>query len=567
MGAHDDDVAPWLPATRDLLASAAGEGTPTLGHLPRRAAAGGRLRRARAGRCRRHRGRQSSTSRWRPEAGSDALPPRRRPGLRCRAGAEHAPRRGRRPAAGRGLAGRLARVPAPGVPGRPPRLGRAVPPRGVAADVTGLGRRTTVPTGPGWGLDGDAVVAQLVRRDARGRARRAAAGRRFAALLRQRPGRALRRSAVSLRLARSPRPSAAPAGTVRVPRRSREVRRWVRRPPHRRPAPPLRIALLSYRSKPHSGGQGVYVRHLSRELAALGHDVEVLSGPPYPELDDVPGVRAHAGARAWTSTASRTRSGCPPGGSSARRSTSSSSSLMCTAAFPEPLTFSLRAAPRAAPPRPSGPTSCTTTRHSATACSRCSGPASTSSRPATTRSPSTAGTTWPRARGLGKRVSIHRWYSFLRMQGRVLRAPAGRAHRVALLGRRHLPGLPGARGRLTVVPVGVDSDVFVPPDRAAGPRAGSSRPPAPTCPLKGLVPAARGGRQAAHRARRRAGRRRQGPRGRQHGGHGRAARASPAHVRFVAGRRRDRAGRAVRLGRGRRRARACTRGSACPRSR
>ena len=32
----------------------------------------------------------------------------------------------------------------------------------------------------------------------------------------------------------------------------------------------LRVALLSYRSKPHSGGQGVYVRHLSRELAALG---------------------------------------------------------------------------------------------------------------------------------------------------------------------------------------------------------------------------------------------------------------------------------------------------------
>jgi glycosyltransferase involved in cell wall biosynthesis len=51
----------------------------------------------------------------------------------------------------------------------------------------------------------------------------------------------------------------------------------------------LRVALLSYRSKPHCGGQGVYVRHLSRELAALGHEVEVFSGQPYPELD--PGVR------------------------------------------------------------------------------------------------------------------------------------------------------------------------------------------------------------------------------------------------------------------------------------
>ena len=51
----------------------------------------------------------------------------------------------------------------------------------------------------------------------------------------------------------------------------------------------MRVALLSYRSKPHCGGQGVYVRHLSRELVALGHEVEVFSGQPYPELDD--GVR------------------------------------------------------------------------------------------------------------------------------------------------------------------------------------------------------------------------------------------------------------------------------------
>lgn len=48
----------------------------------------------------------------------------------------------------------------------------------------------------------------------------------------------------------------------------------------------MRIALLSYRSKPHCGGQGVYVRHLSRELVALGHTVEVFSGQPYPELDE-----------------------------------------------------------------------------------------------------------------------------------------------------------------------------------------------------------------------------------------------------------------------------------------
>ncbi|HEV2796329.1 MAG TPA: glycosyltransferase family 4 protein [Nocardioides sp.] len=51
----------------------------------------------------------------------------------------------------------------------------------------------------------------------------------------------------------------------------------------------MRVALLSYRSKPHCGGQGVYVRHLSRELVRLGHEVEVFSGQPSPDLDE--GVR------------------------------------------------------------------------------------------------------------------------------------------------------------------------------------------------------------------------------------------------------------------------------------
>ena len=47
----------------------------------------------------------------------------------------------------------------------------------------------------------------------------------------------------------------------------------------------LRIAYLSYRGKPHVGGQGVYTRHLTKALVDLGHTVEVLGGPPYPILD------------------------------------------------------------------------------------------------------------------------------------------------------------------------------------------------------------------------------------------------------------------------------------------
>ena len=52
------------------------------------------------------------------------------------------------------------------------------------------------------------------------------------------------------------------------------------------PDAPLRIAYLTYRGKPHVGGQGVYTRHLTKALVDLGHHVEVLSGQPYPVLDE-----------------------------------------------------------------------------------------------------------------------------------------------------------------------------------------------------------------------------------------------------------------------------------------
>ena len=52
---------------------------------------------------------------------------------------------------------------------------------------------------------------------------------------------------------------------------------------------PLRICLLSYRCNPHSGGQGVYVKNLSRALCDLGHSVTVVAGPP--EIELAPAVR------------------------------------------------------------------------------------------------------------------------------------------------------------------------------------------------------------------------------------------------------------------------------------
>lgn len=50
-------------------------------------------------------------------------------------------------------------------------------------------------------------------------------------------------------------------------------------------ARPLRIALLGYRSHPYGGGQGIYIKYLSKALVNAGHQVDVISGPPYPHLD------------------------------------------------------------------------------------------------------------------------------------------------------------------------------------------------------------------------------------------------------------------------------------------
>jgi len=103
---------------------------------------------------------------------------------------------------------------------------------------------------------------------------------------------------------------------------------------------PLRVALLSYRSKPHCGGQGIYLRHLSRELAALGHRVEVYSGQPYPELEPGPELRTLPSLDLYRDDDPfRT----PRPGEYRDWIDLLEVGMMWTAAFPEPLTFSLRA--------------------------------------------------------------------------------------------------------------------------------------------------------------------------------------------------------------------------------
>jgi glycosyltransferase involved in cell wall biosynthesis len=106
------------------------------------------------------------------------------------------------------------------------------------------------------------------------------------------------------------------------------------------PGSPLRVCLLSYRSKPHCGGQGIYLRHVSRELAALGHHVEVYSGQPYPELEPGPLLRELPSLDLY-------RDEDPFRTPHLREYRDWIDVLevagMWTAYFPEPLTFSLRA--------------------------------------------------------------------------------------------------------------------------------------------------------------------------------------------------------------------------------
>jgi glycosyltransferase involved in cell wall biosynthesis len=106
------------------------------------------------------------------------------------------------------------------------------------------------------------------------------------------------------------------------------------------PDGPLRVCLLSYRSKPHCGGQGIYLRHLSRELAALGHEVEVISGQPYPELEPGPLLTKLPSLDLY-------RDEDPFRTPHLREYRDWIDVLevgsMWTASFPEPLTFSLRA--------------------------------------------------------------------------------------------------------------------------------------------------------------------------------------------------------------------------------
>ncbi len=221
----------------------------------------------------------------------------------------------------------------------------------------------------------------------------------------------------------------------------------------------LRIALLSYRSKPHCGGQGVYVRHLSRELVALGHTVEVLSGPPYPELDPGVALTALPGLDLY-------REPDPFRVPRLREFRSPLDVLefllMCTAAFPEPLTFSLRAwrELRGRTERPDVVHDNQTLGYGLLLLQRAGFPVL-----ATVHHPITVDRTvdLAAAHSLRRQVSVRRWYSFLRMQARVVRRLPSLLTVSQSSSGDIVRDFAVEPSRLTVVPVGVEHEVFVPP--------------------------------------------------------------------------------------------------------
>jgi glycosyltransferase involved in cell wall biosynthesis len=253
---------------------------------------------------------------------------------------------------------------------------------------------------------------------------------------------------------------------------------------------PLRIALLTYKGNPFCGGQGVYVRHLSRELARLGHRVEVIGAQPYPVLDTLDGNEGHDGRLGLTELPSLDLYRQPdpfrtPGRDEYRDWTDVLEvATMWTGGFPEPLTFSLRARRHLRARRGEfdvvhdnqtlgygllgdlGAPLVTTVHHPITVDRQLELDA---------------------AEGWQRRMSVRRWYAFTRMQKRVARRLPS-VLTVSGTSRQEIVDHLGVReDRVHVVHIGADTDLFSPDpavQRVPGRIVTTS---SADVPLKGLV--------------------------------------------------------------------------------
>jgi len=228
---------------------------------------------------------------------------------------------------------------------------------------------------------------------------------------------------------------------------------------------PLRIALLSYRSKPHCGGQGIYVRHLARELAALGHHVDVFSGQPYPELDPVGSGPGSVNLRPLPSLdlyrdddPFRT----PPLSEWRDLIDVVEIATMWTGGFPEPLTFTLRAARALAARREHYDVvhDNQSLGYGLLALSRLGLPlVATAHHPITVdrRVEIQAAPT------LLRKVGLRRWYTFTRMQARVARRMPALITVSENSANDIVRDFGVQRDDVHVIPVGVDTETFAPP--------------------------------------------------------------------------------------------------------
>lgn len=220
----------------------------------------------------------------------------------------------------------------------------------------------------------------------------------------------------------------------------------------------LSIALLTYRGNPFSGGQGVYVRYLSKALVELGHRVTVFSGQPYPDLHEGVSLEPLPSLDLYRSD--------DPFRTPSRNEFRDAIDVleygaMCTAAFPEPLTFSLRAA-RALLEEPSrfdivhdnqslGYGLLRLLRRKVPVVATVHHPCSIDRRLEIAH-----------AKDVKRRLSLRRWYAFTRMQGRVARrlpslitvSDVAKADVVREFGVEP--------SRVRVVNNGVDTDLFQP---------------------------------------------------------------------------------------------------------
>ncbi|MEV6741264.1 glycosyltransferase family 4 protein [Streptomyces sp. NPDC051104] len=248
---------------------------------------------------------------------------------------------------------------------------------------------------------------------------------------------------------------------------------------------PLRIALLTYKGNPFCGGQGVYVRHLSRELVRLGHRVEVIGAQPYPVLEGE-GLQGLS----LTELPSLDLYRQPDPFRTPKRDEyrdwidALEVATMWTGGFPEPLTFSLRARRHLRARRGDfdvvhdnqtlgygllgdvGAPLVTTIHHPITVDRQLELDA---------------------AEGWQRRLSVRRWYAFTRMQKRVARRLPS-VLTVSGTSRQEIVDHLGVdRDRVHVVHIGADTDLFSPDASVPQVPGRIVTTSSADVPLKGLV--------------------------------------------------------------------------------